>query len=256
MFDTHLHTKVSTDSKMEIEDAIKASEAKNISLIITEHMDLNYPQKDMFCFDEKLYFDKYLKYRTDKLLLGIEIGMKADCINESRNIAVNSPFDFVIGSIHLVNNMDIYYTEFYEGKTKKEAYEEYFKCMLDCVEQYDFIDSMGHIDYIARYGKYPDPEIYYEDFSDYIDEILKSLIEKDKCIELNTRRLDDKTVVENLINIYKRYRELGGKDVTIGSDAHGVAAIGSNFDLAREIIDRCNLKAVYFKERKKEYEKI
>lgn len=256
MFDTHIHTKFSTDSDMKIEEAISNAQNKGISMIITEHMDLKFPKEGSFCFDEKKYFKEYSKYKNDKLLLGIEIGMKQDCEAESRKLIFDNCFDYVIGSIHLVDNMDIYYDEYYEGKTKREAYGEYLETMLKCVKMFDFIDSMGHIDYICRYGKFDDKEIYYKDYPDLIDSILKILIEKDKCMELNTRRLNKKSAVKSLIPIYKRFRELGGKEITIGSDAHNIDAIGMNFNTAIEIAQICNLRIVYFKNRKKEYEKI
>lgn len=256
MFDTHVHTKISSDSKMEIEDAIKYGKDKNLSLIITEHMDLKFPKEGLFCFNADNYFNEYNKYRNDNLLLGIEVGMKEDCADENRDLVKKYPFDYIIGSIHLVNNRDIYYPEYYQGNNKKQAYEGYFKEMLNCVKQYNFIDSMGHIDYIARYAKFEDKEIYYEEFSDIIDEILKILIEKDKCMELNTRRLNEEKAVKNLIPIYKRYRELGGREVTLGSDAHNTIAIGSNFNRAKEIVDSADLRVVYFKDRKKEYDKL
>lgn len=256
MFDTHVHTKISTDSNMDIEEAIKSAQNKNISMIITEHMDLKFPKEGLFCFDSNNYFEEYSKYRGKNLLLGVEIGMKDDCVEESRELLNKNPFDYAIGSIHLVANMDIYYSDFYNGKSKKEAYEEYLNSMLKCIKNYDFIDSMGHIDYISRYANFEDKEIYYHDFSDIIDEILQVLIEKDKCIELNTRRLDDEKAAKNLINIYRRFRELGGKNITIGSDAHNTESLGCNFNVAREIAELCDLRVVYFKERKKEYEKI
>jgi histidinol-phosphatase (PHP family) len=256
MFDTHVHTKVSTDSEMEIEDAIKSAQNKNISLIITEHMDLKFPEEGLFCFDVDDYFRKYSKYRGENLLLGIEIGIKDDCLEESREVITKGPFDYVLGSVHLVDNLDVYYETYYKGKSKKEAYEKYLATILNGIQKYEFIDSMGHIDYISRYSRYDDKEIYYREFSDMIDQILKTLIAKDKCMEINTRRLNDESAVKNLINIYKRFRELGGKYVTVGSDAHNTTAIGSNFHVAKEIVDLCDLKVVYFKERKKEYEKM
>lgn len=256
MFDTHVHTKISSDSKMEIEDAIKSAKDKNISLILTEHMDLKFPKEELFCFDVDDYFKEYSRYRGDDLLLGIEIGMKGDCVQESRELIENNPFDYVIGSVHLVDNSDLYYEDYYQGNNKKQAYEKYLNAMLNAVQQHNFIDSMGHIDYISRYARYDDKEIYYRDFSDIIDEILKTLVDKDKCIELNTRRLNDKNAVENLMTIYKRFREIGGRYITIGSDSHVPTAIGSNFNVAKEIVDLCDLKVVYFRERKKEYEKI
>ncbi|MHC6179508.1 histidinol phosphate phosphatase [Clostridium sp. JNZ X4-2] len=255
MFDTHVHTIFSTDSDMKIESAKKSAEENGLSFIITEHMDINFPKDNLFCFDVDKYYDEYSKWRNDNLLLGIELGMKEDCVKESKKLIENNSFDYVIGSIHLVENKDLYYPDYYEGKTKDEAYFKYFQVMLNNLGYFDFIDSLGHIDYIARYAKFKNNELYYSEFSDIIDQILKKLIEKDKCLELNTRRLHSDSSVKNILDIYKRFNELGGKCITVGSDAHDPSAIGANFKTAGEIAQLCNLKVVYFKNRKKEYDK-
>ncbi|MBL4937129.1 histidinol phosphate phosphatase [Clostridium sp. YIM B02515] len=255
IFDSHLHTKFSTDSKMDIEDAVKKAKELNIGLIITEHMDLKYPIKGNFIFNPEDYFNEYNKYRNSNTLLGIELGMRSDCVEENRQIIESFPFDYVIGSIHLVDTIDIFREDFYAGRTKKETYEQYLTCMLECLKSHNFIDSLGHIDYITRYARYEDKEIYYDDFSEYIDEVLKTAVVSNIPLEINTRRLRYKVAADSLLKIYRRFYEVGGRQVTIGSDAHNAAAIGNNINIALEIADRCNLKPVYFKERKMEYMK-
>ena len=255
MFDTHVHTKFSTDSQMEIEDAIASAFKNNNQITITEHMDFKFP-KEGFIFDVDEYFDKYLKYRSSSVLLGIELGMKEDCIPESRELIMANPFDYVIGSVHLVDNYDLYYEDFYNGKEKSESYDKYLNCMLSCVKNFHFIDSMGHIDYIARYANYEDKELYYSDHPHIIDEILKTLISNDTCIELNTRRFDKQTAIKSLLPIYKRYAALGGKNITVGSDSHTPEAIGYSLQLAKKFAEECKLRIVYFKGRKMEYEKV
>jgi len=256
MFDTHIHTEFSTDSEMKLDEAMAKAAIENTQMILTEHLDLNFPREGEFTFDVNEYFNQYGKYRNKNLLLGIEIGMKDDCLKESGEIVAKHPFDFVIGSIHLVDNYDLYYEDFYKGMKKSEAYGKYLKSMLTCVKNFHFIDSMGHIDYIARYGSYEDKEIYYHEHAEIMDEILRTLIANDKCIELNTRRFGIKSAVESMLPIYKRYSELGGKHITIGSDAHHTEAIGNEQELAKEFADQCKLKIVYFKERKMEYEEV
>jgi histidinol-phosphatase (PHP family) len=253
LFDSHMHTRFSTDSKMDIESAIKRAEELNIGIITTEHMDINYPTPESFMFNPDHYFKEYSKYRSDKVLLGIELGMVADRALENKAITKNYPFDYVIGSTHLVEGIDVFQKEYYAGLDKKISYEKYFKYMLECLKTHDFIDSLGHIDYIARYSTYEDKEIYYEDFSEYIDEVLKTAAQKVKAIEINTRRLHSKDAVSNLTKIYSRFYELGGRIATIGSDSHTQSSIGINFDVARQIAENANLRIVYFKERKPEY---
>lgn len=254
MFDTHIHTTFSTDSNMKLENAMDYMKKKYISGIITEHMDINFPKKNLFCFNVEDYFDTYDNYRDNNLLLGIELGMKEDCFEESEEIIQNNSFDYVLGSIHLVENLDLYYEDYYKDKNKKQAYTKYFETILENLDRFKFIDSLAHIDYIARYAKFRDREIYYSDFSDIIDEILNKVVKEDKCLELNTRRLDNDISIKNMIDIYKRFNELGGKYITIGSDAHEIKSIGSNFMEAKEISQLCNLKIVYFKNRLMEYD--
>lgn len=250
MFDCHVHTRFSTDSKMSVEDALKRASDLNLGLIVTEHMDLKYPDEGKFTFNPEEYFNEYSKYRNDKLLLGVEMGIREDCLEENKILAQSYGFDYIIGSVHVVDNIDIYESVFYEGRDKKEVYLQYLNAMLESIKKHDFIDSLGHIDYIARYARFDDNEIYYRDFAEKIDEILKILIQNEKAMEINTRRIGKPGVVEALIQIYKRYYELGGRIVTIGSDSHISEHIGANFSAAEEMADMCNLKIVYYKERK------
>ncbi|AJA49337.1 putative histidinol-phosphatase [Clostridium pasteurianum DSM 525 = ATCC 6013] len=253
MFDTHVHTTFSTDSKLSIDKAVKKAYDDNLGLILTEHMDLKFPVEGEFTFDIDKYFQEYHKYRNNKLLLGIELGMRDDCINENADIGKGYPFDYVLGSIHFVNGIDIYEKSFYDGKTKKDAYNEYFENMLENIKSHSYIDSLGHIDYICRYAQYEDKDIHYREHGDIIDEILKALIDRNIAIEINTRRLSSKDTVNSLIDIYKRFSELKGKYVTIGSDSHSENSIGFNYNQALKIAELCKLTPVYFKNRKMEY---
>lgn len=252
LFDTHVHTRYSSDSHMTIETAMQRADELGIGMILTEHMDWACPEPD-FIFDVKQYFKDYTKYRSDKLLLGIEVGMQPACLEENRRLVQEHPFDYVIGSIHFVDNEDVYAESFYRSRTKREAYDRYFNAMLNCMKSYDFVDSLGHIDYIARYARYEDTEVYYHEFSDWIDEILKTVAQKEKAMEINTRRLIDSEAAARLLPIYKRFYELGGQMVTLGSDAHHPEHVGRRLDVAREMAEACKLKVVYFKQRKPEW---
>ncbi|BBB91477.1 MAG TPA: histidinol phosphate phosphatase [Methylomusa anaerophila] len=248
LFDTHMHTVFSTDSRMTIGEAIAKGREAGLGIVITEHMDLAYPEPKKFLFDAAEYFQVYEKYRSDTVRLGIEIGMRTDCLEGNHSLVSAWPFDYVIGSVHVVDNIDIYQEGFYRLKGKAEVYRQYFDTMIGCLKCYDFIHSLGHIDYIARYARYSDPEVYYHEFREKIDEILTLLAEKGKAIEINTRRFGDKNAVENLLAIYRRFHELGGRLATIGSDAHRPEDIGRWLDVALEVAEATGLKPVWFKE--------
>lgn len=255
LYDTHIHTEFSHDSNMLLQDAASKACELGIGIIITEHVDLNYPDPLAFRINTHDYFKTYAPYRHDALLLGVEIGLSLGEVADNKRIVADNPFDYVIGSIHLVNDVDTYAEVYYKGKSKQQAYEEYFDAMHACIHAYDFIDSLGHIDYICRYARYADQELYYSEFSERLEAILAALAGKDKCLELNTRRIGNKQAAECLLTLYKRFKELGGKYVTIGSDAHFAADIGKNFSAALEITDRSGLKPVWFRERQMQYTK-
>ncbi|MGV8983706.1 histidinol phosphate phosphatase [Clostridium sp.] len=253
MIDSHIHTEFSSDSEMKLQDGLEHGRKLDIGMTITEHLDLKFPTGTDFDFDIEKYFKDYEKYKSNKFMLGIEIGMQLNCIEENREIINKYPFDYVIGSIHVANGEDIYDPKSYEGKTKSESFEQYFSSMIDCVKKYDFIDSLGHIDYISRYATYKDNEINYLEFKEYIDEVLRTVVLNGKVMEINTRRLKNVEAYKNLIHVYGAYKQMGGKYVTIGSDAHHAEDIGNNFMVASRICEICNLKPVYFKNRKMEY---
>ncbi len=252
LFDTHIHTSYSDDSDMLVETAVGKAVELGLGVTFTEHIDLAYPEPHTITFDVGQYFRDYTRYRSNKVLLGIEVGMGPGCVEANRLIIDNHPFDYVLGSIHAVGNVDIYREEYYRLRSKREAYIQYFEAMLTCLKAYDFIDSLGHIDYIARYARYEDTEVYYHEFSDWIDAVLNFLVQNNKAMEINTRRLTSQAAVDVLRPIYRRFYELGGRMVTIGSDAHRPHDIGKRLAVGYALAADCNLKAVYFKQRKPE----
>lgn len=253
LYDTHIHTQFSHDSKMRVQDAASMARELGLGIVVTEHIDLNYPDPEAFRFNVDDYFNAYAQYRSKQVLLGVEIGLSSEDLNDNRLIVQNHPFDYVIGSIHIVNFADTYHESYYQGKTKQQAYGEYLDTMLECVLVYDFIDSMGHIDYICRYARYQDQHLYYEEFKEKLDPVLIALARHEKCLEINTRRIGDKDNAGHLLPIYKRFKEVGGKYVTIGSDAHSTRDIGKNLKEALDIADYAGLKPVWFCERQMQY---
>jgi histidinol-phosphatase (PHP family) len=253
IFDSHVHTCFSTDSNMKLTDAINTAGKHNIGLVITDHMDLNYPKEAGFRFNVGDYFKEYGKYRSDNLLLGIEVGMSLDYKEDNENLINSYDFDQVIGSQHTINNINIGYSDIYEGLSYREVLIKYFQEICDCIKTHPYIDTLGHIDYISRYAPVSDSEIYYDKYNDLIDSVIKTCIDTNTAMEINTRRIKSNVTFDNLRKIYSRYKELGGKYVTIGSDSHHPSAINNNFKEALLLCDLCNVKPIYFKNRNPEF---
>ncbi len=252
VFDSHIHTKFSADSKMTAADALAKAESLNLGVVFTEHFDYGVELDGReFSFKPAEYFSEYKNLRGDKVRLGVEMGMRKSAREVNKKFLAQADFDFIIGSIHLVDDLDIYYPEFYVGKDKATAYQKYFQQMATEASVGDF-DALGHIDYICRAAPYDDPEIDYPTFKAEIDDVLKIIVGRGKILELNTRRFDKSRAVEELVSVYKKYRELGGKFITIGSDAHRVSAVGNYFDKALRFVHELDLTPVTFCERKLE----
>lgn len=249
--DSHIHTEFSADAEMKAEEALAAAEKQGIGLVFTEHLDADYTSPDgrSFSFVPQDYWQAYDRLRGENLQLGVEIGMRPSTRDYSAEFSRQVPFDLVICSQHLVDDLDIYYPEYYEGKDKQTAYHRYFVQMAENLRTHDFADVLGHIDYICRYAPYEDPNITYADFADELDAVLKAALLTDTVLEINTRRLGDKEALASLVPIYKRYREMGGQFVTLGSDAHTPDAVGAHLQLAYDFAESLKLTPVTFRQR-------
>ena len=161
-------------------------------MCFTEHMDMDYPEEPgVFEVDTRSYHEKFLqmkeKYQDQiELLFGIELGLQPHLAERHRKYLSEWPFDFVIGSSHVVHGKDPYFPAFYEGKTESQAYLEYFESILENLAVFDEMDVYGHIDYVVRYGPNKNQHYTYEAYREVLDEILKTLIRKDVGLELNT----------------------------------------------------------------------
>ena len=247
LFDSHTHTKFSADSKMLATDAIARAESLNLGIVFTEHFD--YDLEGNFKFVPAEYMSEYKKFRGDKVRLGVEVGLTKNARDINKNFVASADFDEVIGSIHMLDGEDIYHKEFFIGKDKISVYTNYFNVMAQEAAVNDF-DILGHIDYICRAATYDDTSIDYDRFKTEIDKVLKIVVERDKVLELNTRRLSDKKFFNELKPVYESYKNFGGKYVTIGSDAHRAEVVGNYFDDAKKFVEEIGLTVVNFRQRK------
>lgn len=250
--DQHVHSSFSGDSDTPMEQLILEAIQKNLKYItFTEHKDIDFPVSEEIpdgCFD--LNTDSYLydllrlrsKYEDQiKVLFGIELGLQPQVARKNQLYMKEHELDFVIASSHVCNGKDPYYSSFYEGRSIQDAFSEYFQSIIDNIKAFSNFDVYGHLDYIVRYA--PGKSYQYHDYTDYIDEILKLLLEKEKGIEVNTGSFHDGLLNPNPCKeIIQRYHELGGEIITIGSDTHTPGTIASHFDEICILLKECGFK--------------
>ena len=246
--DFHMHTNFSKDSKSSPEEMIQESIRRGLKTIcITDHHDINFTEPG-FEIDFPTYIPTLQmlqeKYRNEiEVLIGMEFGLQPEFGKFAKELANKYPFDFIIGSLHVVDGQDPYYGKIFLNKTDEECYRRTFELMLESIRKVSDYDSLGHIDYVVRYGKYREQEYSYGTYADYLDEILKHLIHNGKALEINTAGWKyGLPFAHPHQDVLKRYKELGGEMITIGSDGHRPEHMAYDFHKVKAYLEDCGFK--------------
>ena len=243
MFDFHLHTKVSFDGKSTATEMLHAAAAAGLKEIcFTDHLD--YDPRGMLvggAFETEVYNAAYDDLHHDNIVIrrGMEFGMLTDNRETLSADLQRRHFDFVIGSVHFVDDIDIYFEEFWQNKTIQQAEMRCLEQTLECVKAHDGFDVLGHLTYPSKCPGNPNTlPILYNNYREIVDEILKTLIAKGKGIEVNTSGVDSCGVYLPDAEYVRRFKELGGEIVTVGSDAHHTDRVGQYcMDACRMVAD-------------------
>lgn len=252
--DCHLHSSFSGDSSAAMEDMITHGiDLRLTRMCFTEHMDLDYPPlpdvtADYFIVNTDSYLYDLIRFKEKyagqiELGFGIELGIQPHLSKELARFVKSYDFDFVIASTHICNGRDPYQADFYTGRTEPAAFREYFTSIAEGLRSFSNFDSCGHLDYVVRYSPNKDAAYFYDDYKDIIDGILNRLIAQEKGLEVNTGAIRYQLKGLNpCTDILKRYRELGGEIITVGSDAHTIDNIAAGFTLAAELLKECGFR--------------
>ena len=231
MFDFHLHTHVSFDGKGTGAAMVEAAAKVGMKAIcFTDHLDYDPLGRDPdLAFDTEAYNREYeeLFHPDVRIFRGMEFGMMPDNLDVFEKDLQRRHFNFVIGSAHFIESLDIYYKEFWEGKTSYQAFLSTLETTLACVKAHHAYDVLGHLTYAAKQPHNPGHKpVVYEDFREIIDEILRILVQNGKGLEINTSGMDICGRFLPDEAILRRFKELGGEIVTVGSDAHDAPRVG------------------------------
>lgn len=263
--DYHMHTNFSSDSDTPPEKMVIGAIEKGLKQIcITDHHDWEYPENEHeFRIDMEEYIPAIQKVKEDfrdkiSVQTGVEIGFQPH-LGEYYSKFTNSwPFDFVIGSVHVVDGKDPYNGALFEKRKDADVYAQAFETTLQNIRNIPDFDVLGHMDYIVRYGKNQARDYDWRDHKDLIDEILRWLIEHGKGIEMNMAGFKyGLGFCHPYPEIIRRYQELGGEIITVGSDAHRPDHIAYQFEDAGKILESCGFRYyTVFIDRKPEFLKI
>jgi histidinol-phosphatase (PHP family) len=262
--DCHTHSEWSFDGCEKIDDMCEQAIELGINVLtITDHCEVNgwnTPDDSEFGDFSKLIpesikhlKESQIKYANQlKLLRGIELGQAVQDL-KSADIALSlDDFDFVLASVHNVRNeRDFYWLE-YTPESAKDLLYTYFNEVLEVVKWNKF-DSLSHLTYPIRYitGVHK-INIDINEYLPIIDKIFNELIKNGKAIEVNTSGLRQEIGVtmpdEFLLT---RYYSLGGRLVTIGSDAHKIADLGKGINETLHLLKKIGFDNYYYFEKHK-----
>lgn len=235
--DYHVHSTVSPDGRGTMEEMCRAAVRAGIEEIaFTDHYEFYAGGITRKYFDReyvKRYFEELDQCRRaydGKLLIrsGMEFGQLHLESEKAAGIIKSWPFDYLIGSVHKIDNVDLSQMEYREDTTEGIA-NAYYRHLLALARTGDF-DCLGHLDLYKRHCRKAGLPDHYERYEDQIIQVLEILIKRGKGIEINTSGLRQ-GAGETMpgLTCLKLYKKLGGEIVTIGSDAHRPEDVGSGF---------------------------
>lgn len=268
--DSHVHSHNSFDGESTVREICEAAVNKGISTVtITDHMEapeIRFGDRSVYGNGIK-QISKSVKDVEElasefegrvRLLKGMELGEPMHMPKLTKRAMEIADFDFILASVHNLKDMeDFYYLEYNDSNTD-ELIKMYFDELLDTAQNADF-DSLAHLTYPLRYVcERTDIKVNLDKYIDTIDSIFKALIKREKALEINTSGLFKKIAVTMPdIDLVRRFKELGGKYVTLGSDAHNCNDLAQGIEQGVELAKVCGFEHfTIYKNRKPEMVEI
>lgn len=268
--DFHLHSSCSPDGHYSMLDMAQAESDQGIQTIcFTDHCDLEDGYTGLYHSEHFAYFteakNQYAaakqQYPHMDIRLGMELGAANHFPQEAIALSGNTDLDFIIASIHnLRGKPDFYYMEY-----PSEAYCE--SILMEYLNEYielaalDCFDVLGHIGYTRRYmqraGKHA--KLTMQQHGDLLDTLFQTVIANGKGIELNCSGFRQGGIGDGIpdLPLLKRYRQLHGEIITIGSDAHTTKDAGTGVAQGMSLLQEAGFSYVtIFKNRIPEFVKI
>jgi histidinol-phosphatase (PHP family) len=258
--DYHLHNHFSPDSEEDTRKIVwKASEKGIREICITNHAELHDKRTGKSVFDAREAEQRFKAIKSEideiqkefpeiRIGFGSELEYVEGRMAKLASFVNNTDFDFVLGSVHIVNDVIIssykYADKFFSKTDECTAYGAYFDLLLKLV-RWGHFDAVAHFDINKKYGhKFYGP-FKPEKYKDQIIGILTVMAKKGIGLELNTNCIKDKChEIFPHPAILRWALDAGVSHFTFGSDAHHKKDVGQNFDEAIKIAKEAGIKAI------------
>ncbi|MDR0222109.1 MAG: PHP domain-containing protein [Oscillospiraceae bacterium] len=230
-FDTHTHTTISDGSGSPGEMFAAAAAAGASVVAVTDHLDMDVHlsdnRGDMSGAGDAGAYERLAEAKRGnraavKALIGVELGQAHRFPEEAGEWLDGHAYDFVLGSCHAVRGYEDFYRLDRRGLDVEAALRRYFGELLELCEWGKF-DALAHMTYPMRYvgGDIKNHKAA-------VDAVFRAMIKNEIALEVNTHDIGKRNgKLSPEFPEIKRYRDLGGRLVTVGSDAHRVEAVGN-----------------------------
>ena len=252
MIDSHIHTELSGDASLLLEDVVRNANRWGLSGVCTaEHVDL-IPSDSRFAVyshEEATARITRLRDRYPQTLLGlgVEITYREEAEDQIRSFLADHPLDMAMGSVHDVGAQYLreWVAQERDNRVSLRTSLYPYVTLLRKMANSGLFDVLGHLDYIKRYDTRLRSMTLLKLFEREIAETLEKQITGGGIIELNISGLRHACQeAYPSLPILRLYRELGGCAVTIGSDAHTLAHMNLPLSLAVDLVRESNLEIV------------
>lgn len=239
--DTHTHTRFSFDGDPgSTPDTLcrRALEIGLTDLCITDHLDINGQVEGIYTpYDADAAWDAMTEAQERykgrlNLVRGIELGNAAQYPMEAAEALGKHPYEFVIGSLHNLDRVPDFSMLKYEHMSQALLDQLFARAMDETLDMLSFRDTpgfttLGHLTYIHRYMTFAQKPFDFKPHYDRITAVYRTLIDKQIALELNVSTLwRGLGIGMPTLELLKLYSDVGGRLVTIGSDAHAPVNLG------------------------------
>lgn len=255
-FDQHIHTTYSPDGRSELSSYLEKVETLGISnFVVTDHCDFHEGLQDAD-FDKQLEEIKVLrkKYPHLNIMQGIELGYEKVNVDRIKNFISTHNFSLINLSIHLYKDIDYYFIQDFQKYGIDNVMRYYLENAIEAVTNIDDFDVFCHFDYAYKTTVQYGEKVDIKDYEELIIKLFKTIIAKDKVLEINTKVQSVVNSDEHLDYILGLYKSLGGKNLIINSDAHHIDRYLDKFEEMKIALKRNGFdKICYFVDRKRYY---
>lgn len=243
--DAHLHTDLSPDSAVPLEMyAAQAADRGIPEIAITDHLDF-MPGAPAYEYADYASREQMVRGAAERwagrvtIRFGVELTYESRYEDQIRQHLLTHSYDYAIGSIHAMSDGPYAkdrIASFVAGKSLTEATAFYFGEVAAAIGSRLF-DTIGHLDQCKRWLLPWFPTAEWAAAPELYEPLLVALVEGETALEVNSSGLRHATGETYPAPwVVRRFHELGGRRVTVGSDAHLPNCFAFGLEEACEIL--------------------